>query len=175
MTCASDWPILAVAQLCRRYEGTCRKGIVRAVHPGPPVWSNIMITLKRARLAAPLAAVALGLSAPALAHHSFAAYDMNRTVSVDGTLKEFRWGAPHSSMVLIYIDKGQERQMSIVAGSPLMFSKQGLTPRDFRRGDKVKVVFHPNISGQPGGAMASLRLPSGKTFSDVEAARAGGN
>jgi len=124
----------------------------------------------------PLAAAGLALVAgPAGAHHSFAAYDMNQTSSAEGTLKEFRWGAPHSSMVLIYMDKGKEKQMSIVSGSPLMFSKQGLTPRDFKRGDKVKVTFHPNISGQPGGAMASLRLPSGKSFSDTEAARAGGN
>ena len=118
----------------------------------------------------------LGLAAvPATAHHSFAAYDMNQTLTAEGTLKEFRWGAPHSSMVLIYLDKGKQAQMSIVSGSPLLFSKQGFNPRDFKRGDKVKVTYHPNISGQPGGAMVTLRLPSGRTFSDTEAARAGGN
>lgn len=117
---------------------------------------------------------AIALSA-ATAHHSFAAYDMSKTVSAEGTLKEFRWGAPHSSMVLIYQDKGKEKQMSIVSGSPLMFSKQGLSPRDFKRGDKATVTYHPNISGQPGGAMASVKLASGKSFSDTEAARAGGN
>jgi hypothetical protein len=121
-------------------------------------------------------AAGIGLVAvPAVAHHSFAAYDMNKTAAAEGTLKEFRWGAPHSSMVLIYMDGGKPKQMSIVSGSPLMFSKQGLTPRDFKRGDKVKVTFHPNISGQPGGAMASLKLPNGKSFSDSEAARATGN
>jgi len=118
----------------------------------------------------------LGLAAvPATAHHSFAAYDMNQTLTGEGTLKEFRWGAPHSSMVLIYLDKGKQAQMSIVSGSPLLFSRQGFNPRDFKRGDKVKVTYHPNISGQPGGAMVTLRLPSGRTFSDTEAARAGGN
>ncbi|WP_439144503.1 DUF6152 family protein [Sphingomonas faeni] len=135
-----------------------------------------MNALKAPRFLWPVLAVSVGLMAcPAIAHHSFAAYDMNQTLSAEGTLKEFRWGAPHSSMVLIYMDRGKEKQMSIVSGSPLMFSKQGLTPRDFKRGDKVKVTFHPNISGQPGGAMASVRLSSGKSFSDTEAARAGGN
>lgn len=120
--------------------------------------------------------VSLGLAAaPAFAHHSFAAYDMNQTLSAEGTLKEFRWGAPHSSLVLIYLDKGVEKQMSIISGSPLLFAKQGLSPRDFKRGDKVKITFHPNISGQPGGALATLKLPNGKSFSDTEAARAGGN
>lgn len=112
-------------------------------------------------------------SAPA--HHSFAAYDMSRTLAADGTLKEFRWGAPHSSMVLIYLDKGKAKEMSIVSGSPLMFSKQGFAPRDFKRGEKVRVTYHPNTSGQPGGAMSSLKLSNGRTFSDSEAARAGGN
>ena len=48
-----------------------------------------------------LAAVAV---APANAHHSFNAYDMSKTESASGSIKEFRWGAPHSSMVLIYSD-----------------------------------------------------------------------
>ena len=125
---------------------------------------------KKSWLALPIAA-AIGLSAPVQAHHSFAAYDMSRVLTVAGTLKEFRWGAPHSSMVVIYVEKGQTKQMSIVSGSPLMFSKQGLSPRDFKRGDKVTVTFHPNTSGQPGGALASLRLSSGKSFSDTEATR----
>ena len=112
--------------------------------------------------------------APAIAHHSFAAYDMSRTLAADGTLKEFRWGAPHSSMVLIYMEKGKAKEMSIISGSPLMFAKQGLTPRDFKRGEKVKITYHPNTGGQPGGAMASVTLASGKSFSDTEAARVGG-
>ncbi|EIZ79426.1 hypothetical protein WSK_1990 [Novosphingobium sp. Rr 2-17] len=112
------------------------------------------------------------LAAPVLAHHSFAAYDMKSLKTASGTLKEFRWGAPHSSMVIVYKDKGKDAQMSIVSGSPLMFSKKGFAPRDFKRGDKVKVIFHPNANGAPGGALAGLTLSDGRTFSDDEAARA---
>jgi Family of unknown function (DUF6152) len=111
---------------------------------------------------------------PAIAHHSFAAYNMSKIVTAEGTLKEFRWGAPHSSMVLVYAVKGKTMQMSIVSGRPMMFSKQGFNPRDFKRGDRLKITYHPNTSGLPGGALASLRLPNGKTFSDTEAARVGG-
>ena len=112
------------------------------------------------------------VATPALAHHSFAAYDMGKIAKASGTLKEFRWGTPHSSMVLITKDaKGKTIEMSIVSGSPLMFSKQGFAPRDFKRGDKISVTYHPNANGSPGGALASLTLPGGKTFSDVEAQR----
>ena len=122
------------------------------------------------RLGLCVAAVA---AAPAFAHHSFNAYDVSKTESVAGSIKEFRWGAPHSSLVLIYVDKsGKQQTMSVVSGSPLMFSKQGFAPRDFHRGDKVTVTYHPNTSGAAGGALASLTLPSGKTYRDAEVALA---
>jgi len=118
--------------------------------------------------------VAAIAAAPAFAHHSFNAYDMSKTETVSGSIKEFRWGAPHSSMVLIYLDKdGKQQVMSVVSGSPLAFAKQGLAPRDFHRGDKVTVTYHPNTSGGPGGAIATLTLPDGKTYKDSEAAAAG--
>jgi hypothetical protein len=125
------------------------------------------------RLGVCVAAVAAIAAAPAFAHHSFNAYDMSKTETVSGSIKEFRWGAPHSSMVLIYLDKdGKQQVMSVVSGSPLAFSKQGLAPRDFHRGDKVTVTYHPNTSGGPGGAMATLTLPDGKSYKDSEAAAA---
>jgi Family of unknown function (DUF6152) len=123
-----------------------------------------------------LAVGALMVSAlPAQAHHSFAAYDMRSSRTVEGVLQEFRWGAPHSSMVITYQDaNGASARMSIVSGSPLMFSRQGFRPRDFRAGSRVRVVYHPNVNGAAGGALVSLRLPDGRTFSDEEAERAAG-
>jgi hypothetical protein len=117
-----------------------------------------------------LAVVAGSLAAgTASAHHSFASYDMSKTQTMSGTLKEFRWGAPHSSMVLTYVKGGKTADMSLVSGSPLMFSRAGFAPRDFKRGDKVTVVYHPNVNGLPGGALSKLTLPDGRTYSDTEA------
>ena len=126
------------------------------------------------RLGLAVTAMAVLAAAPAFAHHSFNAYDMSKTVSASGVLKEFRWGAPHSSLVLVYIDKsGKQQSMSVVSGSPLMFSKQGFAPRDFHRGDKVTLTYHPNTGGGLGGALATLTFPDGRTFKDSEAAAAG--
>lgn len=124
--------------------------------------------IQRVRLI--MAAMAAMAAAPSFAHHSFNAYDMSKTEKVSGSIKEFRWGAPHSSMVLIYVDKsGMPQTMSVTSGSPLMFSKQGFTPHDFHRGDKVTLTYHPNTSGGVGGALATLTLPDGRTFNDNEA------
>ena len=107
----------------------------------------------------------------AWAHHSFAAYNMSRTQTVTGTIREFRWGAPHSSVVVRYrAPGGGTADMAIISGSPLAFSRQGFAPRDFRSGLQVTVVYHPNTNRSPGGAMASLTMPDGRTYRDSEAA-----
>jgi Family of unknown function (DUF6152) len=119
-----------------------------------------------------VAAVAL-VAAPAFAHHSFSAYDMARTETVSGSIKEFRWGAPHSSMVLFYVDKsGKQLVMSVATGTPAALTRQGFTPRDFRAGDKVKITYHPNRSGSAGGALTTLTLANGRTYRDNEAGAA---
>ena len=126
------------------------------------------------RMGLSLAAFAVLAAAPAFAHHSFNAYDMSKTESASGVLKEFRWGAPHSSLVLVFLDKsGKQQTMSVVSGSPLMFSKQGFAPRDFHRGDKVSLTYHHNTGGGLGGALATMTLPNGRTFKDSEAAAVG--
>ncbi len=132
-------------------------------------------SISGATLAIGLAIGMAALAVPALAHHSFAAYDMSATRQVSGTLREFRWGAPHSSMVIEITDSRNRTttRMSLTSGSPLSFSRQGFNPRDFRRGEAVRVTYHPNVNGSPGGALATLRLASGRTYSDEEAARAG--
>ena len=132
-----------------------------------------MKTLKVLGLAS---AITLAFAAmPAVAHHSFAAYDMKVVKAQAGTLKEFRWGAPHSSMVLEYQDaSGKDSQMSIGSTSPAAFVNHGFSPRDFKSGDKVNLTYHPNFNGAPGGTLATLTLPDGRVFSDEEAEKAAG-
>ena len=53
----------------------------------------------RTNLISLVAGVGLSLTAavPALAHHSFAAeFDASKPVTIEGTVKEFRWVNPHS-------------------------------------------------------------------------------
>lgn len=118
---------------------------------------------------APVLALAVLGGGPAQAHHSFRAYDLTKSVAISATIKEFRWGAPHSSLIVMYKDaNGQSSSMSLGSGSPTAFIKQGFQPRDFHIGDKVQVVYHPNVSGLPGGFMAKLTTADGRTYSDME-------
>ena len=45
-------------------------------------------------------AAALAGSSPALAHHSSAAYDMTRQVTIEGTVAALSWSNPHIMMML---------------------------------------------------------------------------
>lgn len=110
-----------------------------------------------------------GFAQVADAHHSFAAYDMDRAVSVSATVKQFRWGAPHSGIILIVKDaKGKEERLNLVTGLPISFVRQGITAKSVRPGDKVQVTYHPNKNGSPGGALSTLVLPDGRKYTDTE-------
>ena len=41
------------------------------------------------------AMIALLMAAPAFAHHSFALFDNEKTLTLEGTIKEFQWTNPH--------------------------------------------------------------------------------
>ena len=125
----------------------------RALCPGRLVWSML----------------AMAITAPVWAHHSFAGYDMTKTLTAEATLKEFRWGAPHSSAVfMIKGPDGKAEEMTVAAAGPSMFFKQGFKPRDFQVGDKMEISWHPSTSGHIGGMLAGMKLPNGHVFKDAE-------
>ena len=102
---------------------------------------------------------------PALAHHSFAAYDQTVTKSVTGTLKEFDWNAPHSSMTVAFTDAtGKTDEVSVTTGAPATISGQGFKPRDFKVGQKATMTWHPNRNGVPGGELVDFTLEDGRVL-----------
>ena len=104
-------------------------------------------------------------AAPALSHHSFAAYDQKVTKTVEGTLKELDWNAPHSGITVAYQDEsGASQDVSVTTGAPATITSQGFKPKDFRIGSKVKVSWHPNRNGVPGGQLLELVLDDGRTL-----------
>jgi len=109
-----------------------------------------------------LAAAALGV--PAVhAHHSAAAYDTTKTLSLAGTLKEFDFSAPHVGVRVVYTnDKGEPTEMLVSTVAPAMILAQGFKPKDFRKGQKIELTFHPYRSGAVGGDLVSMKLEDGR-------------
>ena len=115
---------------------------------------------------APLALAAIGtavLAAPALAHHSFAMFDSEKTLTLKGTVKEFEWTNPHSWLrVMVTDDSGTPRQWALEMGSPGQQSRVGWKPDSVKPGDQVTVQIHPLKDGSRGGQFLGADLPSGQ-------------
>jgi hypothetical protein len=116
------------------------------------------------RAAICLTALAAGLLAvPASAHHSFAMFDAAKTVTLDGTVKEFEWVNPHSWIRMMVADaNGMERQWAIEMGSPAQNTQRGFTATTLKPGDKISVQIHPLKDGSRGGQFMGLTLADGK-------------
>src|ERR1051326_3174921 len=81
---------------------------------------------------------------PALAHHSFAMFDANKTMTVEGSVKEFHWTNPHSWIFLMVPNaEGQPEEWAIELGSPAGLVRQGWEPKTLTAGMKVKVTLRP--------------------------------
>ncbi len=110
----------------------------------------------------------LGLFAPALlAHHSSAGIDRTKSVTVNGTVKEFRWGNPHSWIDLNVVnDKGVTQVWSAEMTSPTFLVRAGWKSTTLKAGDKVSLTVRPFKNGDPGGLFVSVTLPDGRVMGE---------
>ena len=78
---------------------------------------------------------------PLSAHHGSSNYDMSKSVSVKGTVKEFSFINPHSAIHLeAKDDKGNVEQWLIEADSPNNLSRAGWNRDSIKPGDLVTIV-----------------------------------
>lgn len=96
------------------------------------------------------------------AHHSPVMFDMAKTQTLEGTVVEFAWANPHSSIQLdVQTPAGVER-WGVEMGSPNSMVKAGWKSTIVKPGDKVTVAVHPLKSGEHGGIFMSITLPDGR-------------
>ena len=122
-----------------------------------------------------LASIAVAMYAiPAFAHHSFAMFDGDKKVTLEGTIKEFQWTNPHSWIVIMVPDaQGQAVQWALEMGAPGALARAGWVPKTLTPGMKVTLVAHPLKDGTPGGQFLSATLPDGKVM-DMNNGNGGG-
>ena len=113
-----------------------------------------------------LAGIAVAMYAiPAFAHHSFAMFDGEKTVTLEGTIKEFQWTNPHAWILMMVPDaQGQPQQWALELPSPAGLVQRGWKPRMLTPGMNVTAVIHPLKDGQLGGAGLTFTLPDGKVM-----------
>jgi hypothetical protein len=122
------------------------------------------MNVKVVSLAVSLAAVAaVAWTACASAHHSFAMFDAARTVTLQGTVTEYRWANPHAWLHVVAGDgkTGRAASWAIELDAPARLAIMGIRADYLRAGDTVSVTFHPARDGTRRGQFVQA-VPLGR-------------
>jgi hypothetical protein len=129
---------------------------IRITHTG------IGKAIQRTALVVGLAAFAGGL---AMAHHSFAAFDMSSQKTITGTVTKVNWTNPHT---WIWIDvlnaKGGVDSWGVEGMSPNYLARRGWSRNTIKEGDKISVTIHPMKDGENGGTFMNAKLANGQVL-----------
>jgi len=110
-----------------------------------------------------LAGLVLCLAAPASAHHSFAMFERNKTISIAGVVKEYEWTNPHVWIHIVAPDeKGTPREWGFEMQSIAQDSRAGWRKDSVKPGDKITIEYHPLKDGSRGGQLTAGILADGK-------------
>lgn len=110
-------------------------------------------------------ALSLLLPAAAVAHHSFAMFDVSVRKTVSGEIKLVQWTNPHIWIhVNVADEKGGVVEWAFEGGSPNILVRQGYTSKTLQPGEPVTVVFNPMKNGEAGGSLVTIQLKDGKVL-----------
>jgi hypothetical protein len=120
------------------------------------------------KLAPRLALAAVLLSPlPALAHHSYSMFDLQKTVAIEATVVRFKWQNPHAFIEIDAAGRSGTERWAIEMTSPNNLAQEGWKRTSLRPGDRITVWVHPLRSGARGGSYVGVRLPNGSTLGEV--------
>jgi hypothetical protein len=108
----------------------------------------------------------LGLLAPAStasAHHSPVMFDQSKTITLDGTVRQFQFTNPHCYIQLVV----DGTEWSLEMGAPVYLANRGWRPSTLRAGDRIRVTANPLRSGANGGLVLNVVSLDGKTIGRI--------
>jgi Family of unknown function (DUF6152) len=97
----------------------------------------------------------VAMAGAAAAHHSFAMFDQEHPLNLEGTVKEFKFTSPHTFILLqVKGDGDKDTVWNLEGASPSALVRDGWSSKTIKSGDELKVKVNPLRSGAPGGAWA---------------------
>ncbi|PWU03562.1 MAG: hypothetical protein C5B51_18665 [Terriglobia bacterium] len=119
-------------------------------------------TVRRAAVTVALIAGASGL---ALAHHSYAAFDMTAQKVITGTVVKVNWTNPHTWVWLdVPNEQGAMDTWGVEGMSPNYLARRGWSRTTIKPGDKLTITVHPAKDGSKGGSWISAKRPDGEVL-----------
>jgi len=132
---------------------------------------------------AALGLVAAAILPPAVAHHSFASFSMDKDVTLKGTVRTFEWSNPHVWLWLYVSDvdgkpvtdkDGNAVLWGLEGAAPGELLRQGIRNKSLQPGDHITVTTHPLKDGRNGGSLGRITFPDGKTLGGATPTPPGG-
>ena len=116
------------------------------------------------------AALAVAVATPAVAHHSFAIYDMQQNVEFHGVVATLKFRNPHMAMTMTVKDEnGAERTINFVEGAPAnMLARLGLTPDLLPPGQEITAIGAPRTDDPDAWFLKAIILPDGTRFNALQ-------
>jgi hypothetical protein len=110
----------------------------------------------------PLSSVAV------VAHHAFSpVYDASKTVTITGTLTDFKLVNPHAMMTIDVVDKAGTRvPWTVEMPGLLSLTRSGWTEKTVSVGDRLTVSGNPTHTGSARVAWKRIVLANGKEMLD---------
>jgi len=112
--------------------------------------------------------VGLAVTAAAFAHHSFAMYDSDHQIKLNGTVKAFQWTNPHVYIEMdghdMKLENAQNQHYTIECASPGILNRVGWKFNMVKAGDVITVIIAPLRTGELGGLFKQITLPDGRKF-----------
>jgi hypothetical protein len=121
--------------------------------------------MRARRVIVSIAAVALFIPVPVIAHHGAAAYDVGKKVVLKGTVKEWIYSNPHCLLTVeVTGEDGQVVRWIVEGQAPNVVFPAGYRKDTFTFGDQVTVTVEPVKNGRPMGRILSAVTADGKVL-----------
>ena len=122
------------------------------------------------RISVLLGLMAVAVAAPALAHHSFAIYDMEQNIEFKGVVETLKFRNPHMAMTMVVTnDKGEKQQINFVEGAPAnMLVRLGLRPEAIKPGEAITAIGAPRRDDPNAYFLKSIILSDGTQFNTLQ-------
>src|SRR6202140_1120836 len=131
-------------------------GIVQWAKKNPA--SKWRMRMKRQLVGFIAGAAFVAASGAALAHHSFAMFDQDHPMELQGTVTEFKFTSPHSFILLeVKGTDGSPTTWNLEGASPSALVREGWASKTLKAGDELKMTIEPLRSGAPGGSWSEKK------------------
>ena len=95
----------------------------------------------------------IAMGGAAMAHHSFAMFDNENQIELEGVVQEFKYTSPHTFILLeVKVQDGSTTVWNLEGVTPSALAREGWSSKSLKAGDELKMTIAPLRSGAPGGA-----------------------